>query len=72
MQKRGLLKLVGFLLFLFGTLSLVFVLIGARFVFLSWIDDLGSVPGLLIKLAMIFGGIIIMYIASLPPETGDE
>lgn len=53
---------LGFLLFLFGFISLILTLVGLRISFLSWIDEIGPGVGLAIRLVMIFGGIIIMYI----------
>lgn len=62
MIRNSILLIIGFLLFLFGFISLVLTLIGLRITFLSWIDDFGSGTGLVIRLVMIFGGIIIVYL----------
>ncbi len=55
--------ILGFLLFLFGFVALVLMLIGARISFLSFIDAGGTPFGLVIRLLMIFGGLIMVYIA---------
>ncbi len=63
MDKRSFFTLLGFLLFLFGFLSMIFLLFagGLRFSFLSFIDAMGPVVGFVIRLIMIFGGIIMLY-----------
>lgn len=64
MDKRGLTVLLGFLLFLFGMLSLILLLVGLKLSFLVWIDYWGMAMGMVIRLVMIFGGVIIMYMRS--------
>ena len=63
MYRNTILLVVGFLLFFFGFLSLVLVLIGMRFSFLSWIDHFGPGVGFAIRLFMIFGGVVMMYVS---------
>ncbi|MBT8232938.1 MAG: hypothetical protein HKO66_10850 [Saprospiraceae bacterium] len=63
MNKRSFFAILGFLIFFFGFLSMIFLLFagGLRFSFLSFIDNFGTVPGFVIRLVMIFGGIIMFY-----------
>ncbi len=59
MNKKTLLLIGGFLTFTIGFLSIVLRLIGAQFMFLSWIDFGGRLVGFLIQLLMIVGGIVM-------------
>jgi hypothetical protein len=72
MRLRTLFIIIGFLLFVIGMLSLVFVLIGANFTYLAWIDKPGSPRGLIIRLLMIGGGLVISYLALNPEQEEKE
>lgn len=61
-MNKGLISLVGFILFIIGTLALVLSLVGIKFAFLTWIDAFGGGFGLLIRLAMIVIGIVIIVV----------
>jgi len=63
MNKRSLFAVLGFLIFFFGFLSMIFLLFagGLRFSFLSFIDSMGPVIGFVIRLVMMFGGLIMFY-----------
>jgi hypothetical protein len=63
--------ILGFVLFILGMLSLVLILIGANFSYLAWMDKPGSPRGLIIRLVMIGGGLIMSYMA-LNPEREEE
>jgi hypothetical protein len=54
--------ILGLLLFLFGFVALVLLLIGARISFLAFIDAGGATLGLVIRLLMIFGGLMLVYV----------
>lgn len=62
-KNRGLYTLVGFLLAGVGFLALVLSVVGAKLSFLIWIDNFGPLTGFIIRILMIFFGIIIIYIA---------
>jgi len=55
---------VGFLLFILGFSALVLSVAGIRFSFLTWIDAAGGLLGFLIRIFMIIGGIIIVYLTA--------
>lgn len=63
MNKRTVITISGFLIFFFGFLSMIFHLFGGglRFSFLSFIDAFGAEVGFIIRLIMIFGGIVMFY-----------
>lgn len=63
--------IIGFLLFVMGMISLVLILIGANLSYLAWIDKPGSPRGILIRLLMIGGGLVLSYVA-LNPGTEDK
>ena len=60
--------IIGFLLFVIGVLSVVFILIGANFSYLAWIDKPGTPRGIIIRILMIGGGLIMSYMALNPPR----
>jgi hypothetical protein len=70
-MKKGYLTIIGFLLFFAGFMAIVLSLVGLQLTFLSWIQSLGAGIGIIIKLIMLFGGLIIMYISKMPPEDQD-
>ena len=53
---------LGFLLFFVGFISLILMLVGARFSFLAFIDGGGQALGLVIRLIMVFGGLAMAYV----------
>jgi len=64
MKNRGVLNLIAFLLFITGFTSLVFMLIGAKLVFLQWIDYWGSLTGFVIRIIFIVVGIVLSVVAN--------
>jgi len=65
--------IIGFLLFVMGVLSLVLILIGANLSYLTWIDKPGSPRGIIIRILMIGGGLVISYMALNPePDEPDD
>ncbi|NNF20656.1 MAG: hypothetical protein HKN67_01845, partial [Saprospiraceae bacterium] len=47
----------------FGFMALIFSLVGIRFTFLKFIDAPGATFGFVVRLIMVFGGIIMIYIS---------
>ena len=72
MRLRTIMMIIGFLLFVCGMLSLVLILIGANLSYLTWIDKPGSPRGILIRLLMIGGGLVISYLALNPPKDDED
>ncbi len=70
-MKKGYVTIIGFLLFFAGFMAIVLSLVGLQLTFLSWIQSFGAGISLIIKLVMLFGGLIIMYISKMPPEDQD-
>ncbi|HUR30474.1 MAG TPA: hypothetical protein VMZ69_03525 [Saprospiraceae bacterium] len=71
-RLRHFFMILGFLLFIIGVLSVVFILIGANFSYLAWIDKPGSPRGIIIRIMMIGGGLIMSYMALNPPAPEEE
>ena len=67
-MNKGFITALGYTLFALGFLSILFTLVGLELTILKWLSSLGSVTSLIIKLMMLFGGLIIMYISKLPEE----
>ncbi|MEM6724072.1 MAG: hypothetical protein AAF598_08540 [Bacteroidota bacterium] len=63
MKNKGLITLLGYLLFSLGMLSIILSIVGVKLAFLSWIDAPGRLTGFLIKLFMLVIGLIIMFVA---------
>jgi hypothetical protein len=64
--------ILGFVLFVLGMLSLVLILIGANFTYLSWMDKPGSPRGIIIRMVMIGGGVVMSYLALNPPRDEED
>lgn len=60
-QGKGILSLVGFILFLLGFVALSLQLLGIQFAFLTWIDAAGRLLGFMVRILMIIVGIILLY-----------
>ncbi len=68
---KSFLQILGFLLFVLGFVSIVLSMVGLKFSFLAWIDYLGRTPAFLVKIAMTFGGVILMYLLRIDPKEYD-
>lgn len=62
-MNKTVFTVIGFLLFVLGTLSLVLSMIGVQFAFLAWLDKLGALFAFITRLAMILAGIILVAVA---------
>jgi len=62
-MQKGILTLIGFLLFLFGFLSIVLSMIGVQLAWLSWLDLPGPLFGFVSRLVMIIAGVILVVVA---------
>ncbi len=73
MSKRARYTLIGFLLFMLGMVALaVELIVGQPLLFLAWLDILGKLGAFCVKLCMIFGGIVIVTLASADENAKDE
>ena len=63
MYRASIFLILGFLLFLFGFLALILMLVGIQFSFLAFIDSGGRTLGFVVRMVMIVGGLIMMYLA---------
>lgn len=52
---------IGFLLFIIGFSAVVLSLVGIKFSYLTWLDAPGALFGFLMKIFMVIGGIVIVY-----------
>lgn len=62
-MKKTVFTTIGFLLFILGTLALVLSFIGAQISFLTWIDAPGQLFGFVIRLVMVFVGVIMIVLS---------
>ena len=62
MSSKILLTVIGFLLFFFGCLALILSLVNLKLSFLSFIDKPSPTFGFVVRLFMIFGGLVMFYI----------
>ena len=72
MKLRYIFLILGFLLFITGMLSLILILIGANLSYLSWIDIPGSPRGIIIRMLMIGGGLMMTYLSLNPIKEEKE
>ncbi len=63
-MKKGLLTLLGFVLFMLGFSALVLSLVGVQFAFLTWLDAPGRLFGFVARLVMIILGIVVVVLAN--------
>ncbi|MBK7410769.1 MAG: hypothetical protein IPL49_15735 [Saprospirales bacterium] len=61
-MQKSILTLIGFLLFVFGFLSIVLSMIGVQLAWLAWLDIPGPLFGFLSRLGMILAGIIMVLL----------
>ncbi len=59
---KGTFSIIGYLLLLFGFISIIFRLIGMNISFLAWTDLWGVGIGFLIKILIMMFGMIILYV----------
>jgi hypothetical protein len=62
----------GFILFVLGVISLVLILIGGNLSYLTWIDRPGTPQGIIIRILMIGGGLVMAYMALNPTSEEDN
>lgn len=63
MKKNDLLTILGFALFIAGFTSLTLTLVGLRWSWLSWVDEINPVFGFVFKILMaVFGIALVAYI----------
>ena len=70
-MNKGIITVAGYVFFLFGFLSILFSLVGLELTMLKWMSSFGRTPALILKLIMLFGGLIIMYLSKFPPQEED-
>lgn len=61
-MSKGIYAFIGFGLFIIGFLALFLMLVGVQLSYLTWIDAGGKLVGFLIRMGMILGGLIIVYL----------
>lgn len=63
MKKKDLYTLIGFILFATGLTSIIFNIVGVEWVLLSWLNNFNPMIGFVLKLFMIVGGMIMIYMS---------
>ena len=72
MSKRALYTLIGFLLFILGTLTLLIELVGLSFGFMGFLDIFGRLGAFVIKISLILVGFVIVAVANNNENAKDE
>jgi predicted small integral membrane protein len=67
-RRKGLLTLLGFLLFFLGFLSIVVGMIGLQFQFMLWLDYFGKGIGFAARIFMILVGVILIVLDQQDPD----
>lgn len=62
-MKRNVILLIGFLFFTTGFLSIVFAMIGFKFNFLAFLNDVGPGFAFLVYIILFLLGIAMMYVS---------
>ncbi len=63
MYRATFFLILGFLLFFTGFIALVLMLVGLQLSFMAFIDAPGRAFGFALRLLMVFGGVVMMYLA---------
>jgi len=63
LMSKSLFTTLGFILFLLGILSMVLMVVGVQFSYLTWLDVAGRGIGLLARIVMVVGGAIMIVLA---------
>jgi hypothetical protein len=71
-MSKGIYAFIGFVLFIVGFLALFLMLVGVQLSFLTWIDAGGRFIGFLIRMAMILGGVIMVYLTQTDWRKDDD
>ena len=71
-MPRGIKTVIGFLLVLSGFISLILSMIGLELSFLRFLDAMNPLLRFIVRLVMIVGGLILMYIDSIREPDIDE
>ena len=59
---KGFYSILGFILFVSGTLALILSLVGVKLRPLLWIDSWGPLTGFIIRILMILLGLLLVYL----------
>ncbi|MBK9553791.1 MAG: hypothetical protein IPO45_16680 [Saprospiraceae bacterium] len=62
MRKKDLYTLIGFILFATGLTSIILNVVGVEWFLLKWMSGIPSLLGFMLKLIMIVGGLVIIYL----------
>ncbi|MBK9984056.1 MAG: hypothetical protein IPP15_17090 [Saprospiraceae bacterium] len=71
-SSRLILLIIGFLLFVTGFISFTLILIGGNLSYLAWIDRPGTPQGVIIRILMVGGGLVMAYMALNPAKESDN
>ena len=63
MKKKDIYTLIGFILFATGLTSIIFNIVGVEWVLLKWLSNFDPLFGFILKLFMIVGGMIMIYMS---------
>lgn len=62
MKQKDLYTLIGFILFITGITSIIFNIVGVEWVLLKWLSHFNMLFGFLLKICMVVGGLVIIYL----------
>lgn len=62
MNSKNILTIVGFLMAGIGILSLILSMMGVQITFMVWLDGFGKMVGFVLRLLLILGGSILIYV----------
>ena len=68
MDKKTIMLVIGFFLFISGMYATVLTLVGAKVTYLLFLEKLGATGGFLAKIAMIMIGIILIAMSRMDVE----
>ncbi|MBC7773949.1 MAG: hypothetical protein H7246_00820 [Phycisphaerae bacterium] len=63
MKNKGLLLLLGYLLFSLGITSVIMELVGTHWYFLAWLERAGRLLAFILKILMVLVGVLLIVFA---------
>lgn len=68
MNRSVIITTIGFLLLMTGFMSFVLKVVGVHLSWLYWLESLGGLTAMIIRVILIFLGIILIYMSRTPMD----
>lgn len=72
LKNKALWTTLGFFLIITGFLALALSMVGIQLAMLTWLDALGGMIGFIVKILMVIGGFVMVYLSQTDLTNLDE